>query len=171
MDINKAARLIINSSKTIAFTGAGISVESGIPPFRGDGGLWSQYNPLILDLNYYIKNHSESWPVIKKLFYDFFDKSKPNTAHYILADWEERGFLTGIITQNIDHLHQKAGGKNIIEFHGTSQSFICTQCKNEIQVTELNLTKESPKCSLKNCNGLLKPNFIFFGENIPELAY
>lgn len=171
MKIREAAQLILNSKRTTAFTGAGISVESGIPPFRGDGGLWSQYDPIILDLSYYLSNHKKSWPIIKKLFFDFFGNAKPNKAHNILATWEDSGFIEDIITQNIDNLHQKAGSKKVYEFHGTSESFVCTKCSKKYKVTELELSEESPLCPKDNCKGLLKPNFIFFGEGIPTFAY
>lgn len=171
MKTSHAAELIINSTKTTIFTGAGISVESDIPPFRGEDGLWSQYDPIILDLNYFLKYHDTSWPVIKKLFFDFFGNSKPNKAHQILAKWEEVGLIDCIITQNIDSLHQKAGSKNVYEFHGTSENFICTKCKTVFSSTELELNEKAPLCLNRVCNGLLKPNFIFFGEGIPAKAY
>lgn len=169
MDIKIAAQLIIDSRRVTAFTGAGISVESGIPPFRGKVGLWSKYDPMILDLNYYINNHEESWPIIKKLFFDFFGNAKPNKAHRILANWEEKGFINDIITQNIDSLHQKAGSKTVYEFHGTSESFICTKCFFKYKISDIDLTNTTPICI--ECSGLLKPDFIFFGEEIPSLAY
>ncbi len=171
MNITEAAEIIINSSKLTIFTGAGISVESGIPPFRGEDGLWSQYDPIILDLNFFLKNHDTSWPIIKRLFFDFFGNSKPNKAHQILAKWEEEGLIDCIITQNIDNLHQKAGSKNVYEFHGTSESFICTKCQKEFLSAELELTEKAPVCRNSECKGLLKPNFIFFGEGIPAIAY
>lgn len=171
MKILEAAQLIINANRITAFTGAGISVESGIPPFRGEDGLWNQYDPIILDLNFYLENHKESWPVIKKLFFDFFRNSNPNKAHQILAKWEESNLIDEIITQNIDSLHQKAGSKVVYEFHGTSESFICTKCLEKYLVTDIVLENTAPLCLKPNCKGLLKPNFIFFGEGIPVDAY
>ena len=170
-NIREAAEIIRQSNHLTAFTGAGISVESGIPPFRGPTGLWAKYDPMILDLNYYHQNPEQSWPVIKELFFDFFGDSNPNTAHFALANLEKAGILKEIITQNIDNLHQKAGSKNVIEFHGNSVQFICTRCGKITQRDELKLTNNPPKCQNNNCNGLLKPDFIFFGEGIPEQAY
>jgi NAD-dependent deacetylase len=171
MKIHEAAIHITNAKRICVFTGAGISVESGIPPFRGSNGLWNQYDPIILDLEYYLKHHDISWPIIKKLFFDYFGKAKPNKAHQILAKWEEVGIVSDVITQNIDCLHQKAGNKNVYEFHGTSESFICTSCKKTYLLENLRLTESPPICKNKNCKGLLKPNFIFFGEGIPIIAY
>ncbi len=169
--INKAAKLIISSKRITIFTGAGISVESGIPPFRGSEGLWSKYDPIILDLNYYITNTDVSWPIIKELFYDFFGKAKPNLAHKTLAQWEKSDIIKEIITQNIDNLHQEAGNKNVIEFHGTASSFVCTNCNKHFLRKDILLNINPPLCQDNSCKSLLKPNFIFFGEGIPPEAY
>ena len=169
--IQEAVEILKSSKYTVAFTGAGISVESGIPPFRGPGGLWSQYDPIILDLDYYSIHSDKSWPVVKKLFFDFFGSAKANAAHLALAKMEQEGRLKEIITQNIDNLHQEAGSKNVHEFHGNSRQFICMDCGAIFPRNELVLTKEPPHCLHANCNGLLKPDFIFFGEGIPVDAY
>ncbi len=169
--IEKAAALIKESAYTVAFTGAGISVESGIPPFRGDGGLWSSYDPQILNLETYLTSPEESWPVIKKLFYDFFGQAKPNSAHFALAEIERIGMLKEIVTQNIDHLHQLAGSRHVLEFHGRSNYFVCTHCKRYFKSSELILEEQPPKCLSPNCKSLLKPDFVFFGEGIPHRAY
>ncbi len=103
--LKQAAELIRNSKHTTAFTVAGISVESGIPPFRGKDGLWSKYNPVVLDLDYFHQKPFESWKVIREIFYDFFGKAKPNPAHFVLAKMQQNGLLNSIITQNIDILN------------------------------------------------------------------
>lgn len=169
--INKVAEIIRNSKKITVFTGAGISVESGIPPFRGKDGIWSTYDPIILDLEYYLAHAEKSWPIIKKLFYDFFGQAKPNNTHRIIADWEKTRIVESIITQNIDSLHQSAGSKNVIEFHGTARSLVCTKCNTYYKESELSITDDIPLCKKSKCKGLLKPNFIFFGEGIPQEAY
>ena len=169
--INKAAKLILSSKSITAFSGAGISVESGIPPFRGEGGLWSKYDPIILDLDYYLDKTDLSWPIIKELFYDFFGNAKPNTAHKTLANWEKAGLIKEIITQNIDSLHQLAGSNNVHEFHGTAASFICTKCNRVYNTQVITISDKAPRCQNSNCKSILKPNFIFFGEGIPPKAY
>ena len=125
------------SKFTIAFTGAGISVESGIPPFRGEHGLWNKYNPEVLDLGYYLENQEKCWHYIREIFYDFFADAKPNEAHKVLAKMEEAGLLNSIITQNIDNLHQEAGSKIVHEFHGNSKKLKCLKCGKTYGANEM----------------------------------
>ena len=166
----KAAEWIAGAKNAAAFTGAGISVESGIPTFRGPTGLWSRYDPQILDLRYFYEHPLESWKAIKEIFYDYMGaKARPNAAHRFLAELERRGILRGVITQNIDNLHQEAGSGNVVEFHGTAQKLECTACRKKWEFTEELLSSLPPRCP--DCEGLLKPDFIFFGEAIPPEAY
>jgi NAD-dependent deacetylase len=166
--LNKVIKLIKESKYTVAFTGAGISVKSGIPPFRGENGLWSSYNPEILELSYFYQYPKESWTVIKEIFYDFFGKAKPNKAHLALAELEKLNLLKAIVTQNIDNLHFAAGSKEVYEFHGNSRILVCSN-NHKFEANSISLEDLPPKCP--KCNELLKPDFIFFGEGIPELAY
>ena len=166
--INQAAEIIKKATHVTAFTGAGISVESGIPPFRGENGLWNKFDPIFLDIDYFKSNPLKSWKLIKEIFYDFMGEANPNNAHIGLAEMEKIGILNSIITQNIDNLHQKAGSKNVYEFHGNSRDVVCINCDSKYAVSEIGLETLPPKC--KKCNGLLKPDFIFFGEAIPEPA-
>lgn len=163
--ITEAAELIKDSSRTTAFTGAGISVESGVPPFRGEGGLWENYDPIVLDIGYFNSNPEESWRVIKEIFYDFFVDVKPNRAHYVLAEMEKMGFLQSVITQNIDNLHYDAGSGEVYEYHGNSRNLICTGCGRKESSKEISLEELPPLCP--ECSSVLKPDFVFFGEPIP----
>ncbi|MCX6283922.1 MAG: NAD-dependent deacylase [Bacteroidetes bacterium] len=166
--IRKAAGLILNSRYTTAFTGAGISVESGIPPFRGNEGLWNKYDPRFLEISYFINNPLESWKVIKEIFYDFFGQAKPNKAHLALAAMEKKGLLGKIITQNIDNLHQEAGSVEVCEFHGNSRRLVCLECRRKYPSDGMSLDHLPPTC--RECGGILKPDFVFFGEGIPQGA-
>ncbi|WP_062125204.1 SIR2 family NAD-dependent protein deacylase [Geofilum rubicundum] len=166
--LRDVAEIIRDSKYCMAFTGAGVSVESGIPPFRGENSIWTKYDPVILDLTYFENYPEASWPVIKEIFYDFFGKARPNKAHEILARLEEEGIVKCIVTQNIDNLHQEAGSKEVYEFHGNSHHLVCLACGNSQTADEVDLTLPL-KCS--RCEGLVKPDFIFFGERIPETAY
>ncbi|PUU90197.1 NAD-dependent deacetylase [Halanaerobium congolense] len=162
----KAAELIKGSKHTTVFTGAGVSVESGVPPFRGENGLWNDYDPIILDLKNFYKHPKESWETIKEIFYDYFGKAEPNEAHKVIARLENAGYVQAVITQNIDNLHQRAGSKNVFEFHGNSRNLICTECGEKYPVSDKLLADLPPKCS--ECGEVLKPDFVFFGEAIPE---
>ena len=168
-DIIRAAAIIKNAKRAAAFTGAGISVESGIPPFRGEGGLWDRYDPAMLDIGYFMEHPAESWTVIKEIFYDTFGDARPNRAHEVLAEMEKAGFLREVITQNIDNLHQEAGSKLVHEFHGNSKKLICTKTREVLEVRYADLGTLPPMHPATG--GLLKPDFIFFGEGIPIQAY
>ena len=109
--IEEASNIIRKAKYAVAFTGAGISVASGIPPFRGENGLWNKVDPIFLEINYFHKKPYQSWQKIKEIFYDSLGDAKPNIAHEVLAKMEQRSFLETVITQNIDHLHQKAGNR------------------------------------------------------------
>lgn len=167
--IQKAVEILKNSKHLIVLTGAGISVESGIPPFRGRDGLWNKYDAKVLDIKYFQYNPEICWPIIKEIFYDYFGNATPNRAHTVLAEWEKSGILKGIITQNIDNLHQKAGSREVYEFHGNSRNLVCMECGKNYSIDEIDLEVLPVRCA--NCGGLVKPSFIFFGEGIPPLAY
>jgi NAD-dependent deacetylase len=164
----KAAALVKKGSRVAAFTGAGISVESGIPPFRGPGGLWSRYDPRLLEIDFFRENPGQSWKTIKEIFYDSFAGAKPNAAHYALAAMESAGMLHCVITQNIDNLHQEAGSRQVLEFHGNSRRLVCLGCSMSCRVSQISLEEIPPTC--RACGGILKPDFVFFGEPIPEPA-
>ncbi len=162
--VTEAAQILKNAKHPIAFTGAGISVESGIPPFRGKNGLWNRYDPSFLEIGYFLNNPEDSWEWIKTIFFEKFGDARPNDAHLLL---KEVGIDT-VVTQNIDNLHQIAGTKKVIEFHGNSQQMICLKCKERFAASTVNLDMLPPSCG--NCGGLLKPDFVFFGEPIPDEA-
>ena len=164
----EAAGLIKGACRTTAFTGAGISVESGIPPFRGPDGLWSRYDPQVLDIGFFHSYPGRAWMAIREIFYSSFLAAKPNAAHYALAAMEAAGRLHGVITQNIDNLHYQAGSRMIWEFHGNSRTLICLGCSKAYPVAGVDLGELPPTCRL--CGGILKPDFVFFGEPIPEPA-
>jgi NAD-dependent deacetylase len=166
--ITAAASLIRSARHLTAFTGAGISVESGIPPFRGAGGLWDRYDPRTLEIEFFLRHPEQAWPVIREIFYDNFGRAKPNKAHEVLAAWEARGLLKMLITQNIDNLHYTAGSRNIAEFHGNSRLLACLSCGARVEAHPDLLKDLPPRCS---CGGIYKPDFIFFGEGIPAEAH
>jgi len=167
--INQAAKKIINAKYTVAFCGAGISVASGIPPFRGEGGIWTKYDPQYFEYEYFLAYPDESWMLTKYVFYSNMIDAKPNDAHYALAELEKIGKLQSIITQNIDNLHHKAGSKNVIDFHGNLEYLVCIGCGKKYNAMEYYESEKAPRCP--DCGNYLKPDFIFFGEQIPDKIY
>jgi NAD-dependent deacetylase len=164
----KAAQIIKSSERCVAFTGAGISVESGIPPFRGENGLWNKYDPKTFDITYFHQHTQQSWEVLREIFYDLFGRVRPNTAHYILAEMEVKGLVSAVITQNVDNLHTEAGSRTVHEFHGSLKKIVCLGCTTSYRVSEIDLNILPPTCL--RCGSILKPDVIFFGEAIPEPA-
>src|SRR4030042_6161847 len=167
-DIEKVAELIRSSRYAIAFTGAGISVDSGIPSFRGEEGVWNSHHPIYLEIDFFHKKPLQSWIKIKEIFYDNLINALPNIAHEVLAKMEKRSFIESVITQNIDHLHQKAGSKIVLELHGNYRKLICTECNSEYDISFADLNYLPPTCYV--CKGILKPDIVFFNEPISYYA-
>ena len=167
--INRAVQDILTANKTIVLTGAGISVESGIPDFRSEGGLWSRYDPEeYAHIDAFRAQPEKVWVMLKEMM-ELVIKAKPNSAHRGLALLEEMGLLSSVITQNVDGLHQAAGNKRVIEFHGTHRTLSCLNCGLKRDISMFSLQQLPPKCP--NCETLLKPDVIFFGEPIPREAH
>ena len=168
--IHLAAELIKISNYIVAFTGAGISVESGIPDFRSPGGLWEIYNPMeYAEYSAFLSHPEKYWKMHRELSRMVL-QAKPNPAHLALADLEFKyKKLKAIITQNVDFLHTRAGNTNVLEIHGSGQTSRCLNCGNTYHYTEIQelLDKgvEVPRCF--ECNGLIKTNTILFGESLP----
>ncbi|MBC7081411.1 MAG: NAD-dependent deacylase [Thermoplasmatales archaeon] len=160
--MKEVANEIKKSKFCIALTGAGISTESGIPDFRSKDGIWSRY-----DINEYgtiesfIRNPSKVWRLFEEMIKSF-SEAKPNKAHLSLAEMEREGIIKAIITQNVDNLHAKAGSKNIIEFHGNFSILKCIKCGKKYELEKM--------VRICECGGLVKPNIIMFGEEIPKDA-
>lgn len=166
--IDEAARILAKANMTVALTGAGISVESGIPPFRGKGGLWEKFDPMTFaHIDAFRRDPKTVWQVLLKTLRDTLVKAQPNLAHKGLAELERRGCLRAVITQNIDGLHQKAGSHEVIEFHGSMAHHRCLTCDQGAQAEHLDLTELPPRCG---CGGVLRPEIVFFGEAIPIAA-
>ncbi|MBF0117665.1 MAG: NAD-dependent deacylase [Desulfobacterales bacterium] len=168
-ELFKKAALDIKQSKNIVgLTGAGISVESGIPPFRGKGGVWEKFDPMeYATIDAFMSNPSKVWKVLLSAMKDMIEKAKPNDGHNGLFELEKIGKLKTIITQNVDGLHQMAGNTDVIEFHGNFVSYTCLKCKNKITYNEIKLDTVPPRCK---CSGIYRPDCIFFGEMIPPEA-
>ena len=155
----------------VAFTGAGVSVLSGIKDFRGKNGLYKTMNAeKIFDLNVFMKDPSFYYTHAKDFVYNL-DEKEPACTHRVLAKLEQKGYLKALITQNIDMLHQKAGNTKVLEVHGSATVHYCIKCGKEADKTdsfEKAKNGEVPRC--KFCNGAIKPAITFFGESLPRKA-
>ncbi len=164
--ISQLREMIAECENIVFFGGAGVSTESGIPDFRSVDGLYQEKYPhppeVMLSHSFFLQHTQE--------FYDFYrDKlihleAKPNFAHEYLVELEEQGKLRGIVTQNIDNLHNLAGSKKVYELHGSVQRNYCTKCKKFYTVQEL-LALAEPHC---DCGGLIKPDVVLYEEGLPE---
>lgn len=164
--LQNAADILKKSRLTLAFTGAGISVESGIPPFRGPEGLWTKHDPTLFEMSYFRKHPDKSWALLKKLLFERFAKARPNPAHTALAELEQAGKLAAVVTQNIDGLHQQAGNDTVLEYHGSPSRMQCMKCRKKFPSNSIPLEILPPRCP--DCNGVLKPDIVFFSEGIPD---
>ncbi len=174
--IVKAAQILAGSRNAVALTGAGISTESGIPDFRSPGGLWTRIDPGEFSIDRFLQNPSRFWRMHMQLKAsgEFnLAAANPNQAHYALARMEQMGLLKCVITQNVDNLHQRAGSVEVVEYHGNLLRAACMKCRalEPIEFVEQRLEdgeEETPRC--RKCEGLLKPDAVFFGEAIPSKA-
>ncbi len=165
-EIRRAAQALLASRKTVALTGAGISAESGIPTFRNPGGIWDRYNPEeYATIEAFRRNPGKVWEMMREFI--ALKKARPNPGHMALAELEQMGLLHCIITQNVDNLHQEAGSRDVVEFHGNLRQGVCLSCKKILPLSEIPLEKLPPRCE---CGGVLKPAGVFFGEPIPPQA-
>jgi NAD-dependent deacetylase len=165
----KIARLLAESKRAIAFTGAGISTESGIADFRSPGGIWSKYQPVLFRDFLSSEDARRQYWKMKKEGYSELKMAKPNDGHLALARMETAGKLIAIITQNIDGLHQDAGSRRVLELHGTSRYCLCLDCDARFDPDEIQKRLESgvevPRCD--QCGGLIKSATISFGQSLP----
>jgi NAD-dependent deacetylase len=153
-------------------TGAGVSAESGIPTFRGEGGLWTKYDPIkVASIGYFMADPGAYWKVSK-------DRgrvalaARPNSGHHALATLEAAGHLVAVVTQNTDGLHQESGSRNVIEVHGSGRTVQCLDCGNREPRGEVQARLDvelPPRCKI--CGGVfLKPTVVLFGEPMPQAA-
>jgi NAD-dependent deacetylase len=166
--IEHTAAVLSTAKRAVALTGAGISVESGIPPFRGKGGLWEKMDPMtVAHIDAFMDDPETVWNLLIKDMKTVLDKARPNPGHAGLAALERLGILQTVITQNVDGLHQMAGNSDVIEFHGNFAWQRCLDCDRMIETSRVDLSRIPPRCS---CGGILRPDCIFFGEMIPADA-
>ncbi len=171
-EAQRLAELIRESSCTVALTGAGISVPSGIPDFRTPGeGLWEKVDPMeVAHIDAFRRDPAKFWSFYRPRFQMLGDK-EPNPAHRALAELENRGLLEAVITQNIDTLHHKAGSKRVVEVHGSIRTSSCQSCGAEFPLADVEgLFAEDGAARCAGCDGPVKPDVVLFGELLPERA-
>jgi NAD-dependent deacetylase len=166
------ARLLRDSRSTVALTGAGISVPSGIPDFRSPGtGIWENVDPFeVATIDAFHRDTRRFWDFYRPRFEMLGDK-RPNPAHEALAELERRGLVEAVVTQNVDRLHRKAGTRRLIEVHGSIASSSCTTCGASWSLEEVDaLFDEDGVATCPGCIGKVKPDVVLFGELLPEAA-
>ena len=164
---DRAITLLKQSHNAVALTGAGVSTESGIPDFRGKDGLWSRFDPFEYGtMGAFSADPEKVWRMLASLLKII--NAEPNTGHKGLAVLEKKGLLTGIITQNVDGLHQKGGSRNVVEFHGSFDTFSCLSCGESCGLASVKENPLPPHCAA--CGAILKPDVIFFDELIPDMV-
>jgi NAD-dependent deacetylase len=170
--VERLAELILESRSTVALTGAGVSVPSGIPDFRSPGtGLWENVDPMeVAHIDVFERDPARFWSYYRPRFQSLGDK-RPNRAHEALAELERRGLLAGVITQNIDRLHRAAGSENVVEVHGSIETSSCRRCAAGFGIEEVEaLFDEQGVAICTGCGGPVKPDVVLFGELLPEEA-
>ena len=175
-DWEPLADLLRECRQIVAFTGAGVSTESGIPDFRSPGGVWTRYDPMQFTFDKYVASadvRASSWAMRREFF---AHNASPNAAHLALAQLEEAGRSHGVVTQNIDGLHQLAGSSNVVELHGTAREVMCIgaapvagmpdgcgwSAEYRWAVSRVDQGDSDPHCP--NCGGLVKSATVSFGQ-------
>lgn len=172
MSVERAAELLAAAHRALALTGAGVSAESGIPTFRGEGGLWTQYDPVkVSSIESFLADPSSYWKVSKERGAVAL-AARPNAGHLALAAMEAAGHLAAVVTQNTDGLHRDAGSRHVIELHGSGRTVECLECGTREPRSDVQArlgVEMPPRCRV--CGSVfLKPTVVLFGEPMPTAA-
>ncbi|ARU61562.1 NAD-dependent protein deacylase [Tumebacillus avium] len=162
-EIQTLARWIKESSFTVALTGAGMSTESGIPDFRSQSGWWNNIDPATVAT---VEALEENYELFQQFYASRMQGLRactPHRGHAILAEWEQRGFLHSVATQNVDGFHQQAGSRNVYELHGSIRTVRCSTCDDQTELEDFLAGKACP-----HCKGRLRPDVVLFGEMLPQ---
>jgi NAD-dependent deacetylase len=166
--VRRLAELVQSAEEVVVLTGAGISTESGIPDYRSQTGLWTRVDPMeYASIDAFRSDPAKVWghygPRLEMLL-----AAEPNEGHRALAELEERGIVRAVVTQNIDMLHTRAGSRDVVEVHGSIRTASCQVCGARYTVEQVLARLPFPQCDA--CEGVLKPDVVFFGELLPQRA-
>jgi NAD-dependent deacetylase len=168
MSVERLADLMDARRPCVVLTGAGISTESGIPDFRSPSGVWAQYDPMeYATIDAFLEDPAKVWDFYGKRL-AMLDEAQPNDGHRALAELEDRGWVSAIVTQNIDRLHERAGSRVLVEVHGSIRTSSCLACGAVVPFAEVVELLPVPGCP--RCGRILKPDVVMFGELLPEAA-
>lgn len=170
--VERLAELLGGARSAVALTGAGVSVPSGIPDFRSPGtGLWEKADPMeVAHISVFERDPGRFWRYYRPRFQTLGDK-RPNAAHEALAEFERRGLLSGVITQNIDRLHRAAGSREVVEVHGSIETSSCRDCGTSFELERVEELFDAAGVAIcAECGGAVKPDVVLFGELLPEAA-
>jgi len=169
--IGEAARILVDKKRCVALTGAGVSVPSGIPDFRSKGGLWEKFDPgQYATSTAWKRSPAKVWEMLREVG-RLLMASRPNPAHTALAELERLGVCEAVITQNIDGLHQEAGSRTVIEFHGNGRDLFCPECgRRSSREEEARVMESAGTPSCPSCGAVIRPAVVLFGEPIPMEA-
>jgi NAD-dependent deacetylase len=169
----RLAEMLREAQSAVVLTGAGVSVPSGIPDFRSPGtGIWEKVNPMeVAHIDAFRREPDRFWQFYGERFASLVDV-EPNPAHFAIAELERRGVIRGVVTQNVDRLHRRAGSRNVIEVHGSIEWSVCPECGGRVSLERvlevLAAHPGAPECTA--CIAPLKPDVVLFGEMLPEDA-
>ncbi|MFC6835926.1 SIR2 family NAD-dependent protein deacylase [Halomarina ordinaria] len=165
-----AAGALADAGSAVAMTGAGVSTASGIPDFRGPDGVWARYDAEDFHISRFEADPAGFWADRLDLVDDLLGEGRePNAAHEALAALEREGVLEGVVTQNVDGLHQAAGSESVVELHGNGEHVVCVDCGARDALDAVRDGDLPPRCPA--CDGLYKPDVVLFGEQLPEYAW
>ena len=174
-EIRRAAEFLVRARSAVALTGAGLSVESGIPPFRGPGGIWTRYGEPPMDgYQRFLRDPAEAWRERlapredwMRALSDAVRAARPSAGHHALAELERRGLLAALITQNIDDLHRQAGHVRVLEIHGNHRLLRCIACNARFEPGAVDVDPDDLPPHCPQCAGIVKGDIVVFGEPIP----
>jgi NAD-dependent deacetylase len=165
MDVTQLADLVRQRQPCVVLTGAGISTESGIPDFRSSEGVWARYDPAeVAHIDALRREPARVWEFYA-LRVDVLAQAEPNDGHRALAELEQQGWIRGVVTQNVDGLHQRAGSREVVEVHGSLRKAECIHCGVRVPTADALASLPLPPCP--ECGEVLKPGVVMFGELLP----